>query len=40
MANALTAPGFPAPSRLDLDGASRSARILAAMVDAVAAARP
>jgi hypothetical protein len=39
MADALTAPGFPAPARLDLDGAGRSAQILAAMVDAVAKAR-
>jgi predicted glycosyltransferase len=40
MAEALAAPGFPAPARLDLDGARRSVRVLAAMVDAVAAARP
>jgi predicted glycosyltransferase len=39
MTEALTAPGFPAPARLDLDGASRSAEILGRMVDDVAAAR-
>lgn len=37
--SALTRPGFPAPSRLDLDGASRSAGILTALVDEVVAAR-
>jgi predicted glycosyltransferase len=39
MDTALTAPGFPAPVRLDLGGAARSAAIIGALVGAVAAAR-
>jgi predicted glycosyltransferase len=39
MEAALTTPGFPAPARLALDGASRSATILGALVDEVAGAR-
>jgi len=37
--DALTAPGFPAPARLDLNGASRSAEILTSLVEEVIAAR-
>jgi predicted glycosyltransferase len=39
MQDALTSPGFPAPARLDLRGASRSVAILREMVDEVIAAR-
>ena len=39
MEAALTTPGFPAPARLDLDGAARSAALLGALVDEVAGAR-
>jgi len=39
MESALTTPGWPTPARLDLDGARRSARLLGALVDEVAAAR-
>jgi predicted glycosyltransferase len=39
MTRALTRPGFPAAVRLDLDGARRSAEIVRALVDEVAAAR-
>jgi predicted glycosyltransferase len=39
MGAALDAPGFPASVQLDLDGAGRSAEILAELVDAVAVAR-
>lgn len=39
MTAALTTPGFPAPARLALDGAARSAARLGALVDDVAAAR-
>jgi predicted glycosyltransferase len=39
MHDALTAPGFPARSRLDLDGANRSVEILKDLVDEVIAAR-
>jgi len=39
MEAALTTPGFPAPARLDLDGAARSVAILRELVDGVAAAR-
>jgi predicted glycosyltransferase len=39
MAEALTARGFPAKVRLDLDGARRSVEILAGLVDGVARAR-
>jgi len=39
MHDALTAPGFPARSRLDLDGGSRSVEILKDLVDEVIAAR-
>lgn len=39
MEAALTTPGFPAAADLDLAGAPRSAKILAALVDEVAAAR-
>lgn len=39
MQDALTSPGFPAPARLDLRGASRSVAILREMVDEVVAAR-
>lgn len=39
METALTTPGFPAPSRLDLDGAPRSAAIVRGLVDGVVAAR-
>ncbi|MCI0372505.1 MAG: glycosyl transferase [candidate division NC10 bacterium] len=37
--DALTAPGFPAPARLDLNGASRSAEIVKSLVEEVIAAR-
>jgi predicted glycosyltransferase len=40
MDEALLAPGFPAPSRLDLGGISRSVGLLAALVATVEAARP
>lgn len=39
METALTTPGFPAPARLDLDGAARSVAVLRGLVDGVAAAR-
>ena len=39
MEAALVTPGFPAASRLDLDGAPRSADIVRGLVDGVAAAR-
>jgi len=39
MEEALTAPGFPAPVRLDLGGARRSVEILTALVDGVVRAR-
>lgn len=40
MDEALTAPGFPAPARLDLTGLTRSVEVVGRLVDAVAAARP
>ncbi|MBI3003030.1 MAG: glycosyl transferase family 28, partial [candidate division NC10 bacterium] len=39
MDEALAAPGFPAPARLDLDGLTRSVEIVERLVDGVAAAR-
>ncbi|MGH7408898.1 MAG: glycosyltransferase family protein [Candidatus Methylomirabilales bacterium] len=39
MHDALTTPGFPAPARLDLNGATRSADILKDLVEGVIAAR-
>ena len=39
MEEALTATGFPAPVRLDLDGARRSVEIVTALVDGVVKAR-
>jgi hypothetical protein len=39
MEAALVTPGFPAASRLDLDGAPRSADIVRGLIDGVAAAR-
>jgi len=39
MQEALVTPGFPAPGRFDLKGASRSVEILQALVDEVVAAR-
>ncbi|HEV8672403.1 MAG TPA: glycosyltransferase [Methylomirabilota bacterium] len=39
METALTRPDFPAPATLDLDGATRSATIVASLVDGVVAAR-
>jgi predicted glycosyltransferase len=39
MGEALAAPGFPAPARLDLDGLTRSVEIVGRLVDKVAAAR-
>jgi predicted glycosyltransferase len=39
MTRALTRPGFPAPVRLDLDGARRSAAVVRSLGDEVAAAR-
>ncbi len=39
MQEALETPGFPAPARLDLKGASRSVEILQALVDEVMTAR-
>jgi predicted glycosyltransferase len=39
METALTAPGFPAPARIDLGGAARSTEVLREMVDGVVAAR-
>lgn len=40
MDEALTAPGFPAPGRLDLDGLTCSVEMVGRLVDGVAAARP
>jgi hypothetical protein len=39
MDDALARPGFPAPARLDLDGAARSVAILTALAEGVRAAR-
>jgi predicted glycosyltransferase len=39
MEAALATPGFPAPARLELDGAGRSAAIAGTLIDEVAAAR-